>query len=252
MRTTMWMTGGLALSLLGTGCVATHKYVAKTIAPVEQRVSTTEAKNGEQDQKLAANASQIESVDRDLSRTKEKLNDTDAKAVAAGSAAAAADSKALAADAKAVAANSAASAADARAQQGIQTAAKSVDTLREDVRAGKFKMMKSDTVLFGLNGKSLSDEAKAQLDSFASSLSGLNRYVVEVQGFTDKTGAPVYNDELSQERAEAVARYLANQHKVPLRSINMLGSGVAEGDQKTRDERAQGRKVDVRVYVPEI
>jgi hypothetical protein len=30
----------------------------------------------------------------------------------------------------------------------------------------------------------------------------------------------------------------------------MLGTGVAEGDQKTRAERAQGRKVDVRIYVP--
>lgn len=247
MKTTILIAGGLALSLLGTGC-ATKKYVAKSIAPVEQRVSGVEGKNNEQDQKISANASQIESVDRDLSRTKERLTDTDAKVAAAAAAAAAADSKA-------VAANSAAGAADAKAQQGIETgtmAAKAVDTLRDDVRAGKFKMTKSDTVLFGLNKKTLSDEAKAQLDTFAQSLNGLNRYVVEVQGFTDKTGPATYNDELSQARAEAVARYLANQHKVPLRSINMLGSGVSEGDQKTRQERAQGRKVDVRVFVPEI
>ena len=50
---------------------------------------------------------------------------------------------------------------------------------------------------------------------------------------------------------EAVARYLAT-HKVPLRNITMMGTGIAEGEQKTRDERAQGRKVDVRVFVPEI
>jgi outer membrane protein OmpA-like peptidoglycan-associated protein len=130
-------------------------------------------------------------------------------------------------------------------------AAKSVDTLREDVRNGKFKMTKSDTVLFGFNRKNLSDEAKAQLDAFLQSLDGLSRYVVEIQGFTDRTGSPVYNDILSQERAQAVARYLAI-HKVPLRNITMLGTGVAEGDQKTRDERAQGRKVDLRIYVPEI
>jgi len=252
MKTTMWMTGALAISLFGTGCVATHKYVAKTVAPVEQRVSTTETKNTEQDQKLATNAQQIEATDRDLSRTKEKLNDTDAKVIAAGRAASEADSKAMAADAKAAAANSAATAADERAQKGIQTTAKSVDTLREDVRAGKYKMTNQCTVLFGLNRKTLNDEGKAQIDTFANSLSGLSHYVVEIQGFTDKTGPAVYNDELSQERAEAVARYLANQHKVPLRSINMLGSGVAEGTQKTRDERSQVRKVDVRVYVPEI
>lgn len=255
MNTKMLMVGGLALSILSTGCVATHKYVAKTLAPVEQRVSTTEAKNGEQDTKLAANAAQIESVDRDLSRTKERLTDTDAKAVAAGNAAATADSKAVAADAKAVAANNAASAADGRAQnaqKGIETTAKSVDTLREDVRAGKYKMVKSDSVLFALSGKAVSDEAKAQLDSFAGGLSGLSIYVVEVQGFADKTGDAVYNDTLSQERAAAVARYLANQHKVPLRNINLLGSGVAQGDQKTREERAQSRRVEVRVFVPEI
>ncbi len=247
MKTTIFTAGMLAVSLLATGC-ATKKYVAKSIAPVEQRVTTAEAKNGEQDTKIAANATQIEGVDRDLSRTKERLTDTDAKAAAAGAAAAAADAKASAAAA-------AAGAADTKAQQGIETgtmAAKSVDTLRDDVRAGKFKMVKNDTVLFSVNARILSDEAKAQLDGFAASLDGLSRYVVEVQGFTDKTGPATYNDALSQERAEAVARYLAKQHKVPLRNINLLGSGVSDGDQKTRQERAQGRKVDVRVFVPEI
>lgn len=255
MNTKMLMVGGLALSILSTGCVATHKYVAKTMAPVEQRVATTEAKNGEQDTKLAANAAQIESVDRDLSRAKERLTDTDAKAVAAGRAAATADTKAVAADAKAVAANTAAGAADGRAlnaQKGADTASKSVDTLRGDVRAGKYKMVKSDNVLFTVNAKTLSDEARAVLDGFAGSLSGLSNYVVEVQGFADKTGAATYNEELSQDRATNVARYLANQHKVPLRNINLLGSGVAQGDQKTREERAQSRRVEVRVFVPEI
>jgi outer membrane protein OmpA-like peptidoglycan-associated protein len=226
--------------------------VAKTIEPVEQRVSSTEGKNSEQDTKITANATQIEAVDRDLSRAKERLTDVDTKATAGVAAASAA---AAAAYSKAVMANTAAGAADSKAQKGIETgtmAAKSVDTLRDDVRAGKFKMVKNDTVLFGLNRWTLSDEAKAQLDGFAQSLNGLNRFVVEVQGFTDKTGPPVYNDTLSQERAEAVARYLANQHKVPLRNINLLGSGVADGEQKTRADRAMGRKVDVRVYVPEI
>ncbi|MEO8051211.1 MAG: OmpA family protein [Acidobacteriota bacterium] len=243
MKISILIAGGLILSLLGTGC-ATKKYVAKSIAPVEQRVTVTEAKNTDQDTKITANATQIDSVEKDLSRTNERLNDVDAKA----------QSAAAAADAKAAAAAAAASAADAKGQQGIEKgtmAAKSVDTLRDDVRAGKFKMTKSDSVLFGFNRKTLSDEAKAQLDGVVQALNGVSRYVVEIQGFTDKTGSSVYNDGLSQERAEAVARYLAS-HNVPLRNITMLGSGEADGDQKTRDERAQSRKVDVRVFVPEI
>src|ERR1700680_3243544 len=94
MKTTLLTVGALGLSLLGTGCVATHKYVAKSIAPVEQRVSGTEAKNVDQDKQIATQGTQIEGVDRDLSRTKEKLNDVDTKAIAAGDAAKQADGKA--------------------------------------------------------------------------------------------------------------------------------------------------------------
>src|SRR5579862_4359885 len=57
MRTSILIAGSVALSLLGTGC-ATKKYVAKSIAPVEQRVTTAEAKNTEQDTRLTANANQ--------------------------------------------------------------------------------------------------------------------------------------------------------------------------------------------------
>jgi outer membrane protein OmpA-like peptidoglycan-associated protein len=241
-------TGGLALSLLGTGC-ATKKYVAKTIAPVETRVTTVEGKNTEQDQKLTANAQQIEGVDKDLSRTKERLTDVDAKAVAAAAAAQAAANAAQAADGRAGGAQTAADGARTLAQQGMaQTSqlAKNVDgTL-------KLKELKNGSVQFGFNRRTLDDSAKSALDDLARSVSGQERYVVEIQGYTDKTGDAIYNEGLSEDRAQSVARYLANQHKVPLRSITLLGSGVAEGEQKTRDERAQARKVDIRILVPEL
>jgi len=248
MKTTMLIAGGLALSLLGTGCVATHKYVAKSIAPVEQRVSGTEGKNVEQDKQIATQGTQIGSVDRDLSRTKERLNDTDAKAIAAGDAA-------KQADAKAQGAQTAADGAQGLAQQGMERStqvSRNLDDFRDNVgkNLGKYNMVKSETVVFGMNKSTLDKDAKAKLDDFGKSLEGMDRYVVEVQGFTDKTGDPGYNDTLSQERAATVARYLANEYKVPLHSITMLGTGVSEGEQKTRAERAQSRKVDIRIFVP--
>lgn len=248
MKISMLMAGGLALSLLGTGC-ATKKYVAKTIAPVETRVATVEGKNTEQDQKLAANVQQIEAVDKDLSRTKERLTDVDAKAAAAGTAAQAAANAAKAADARAGGAQTAADGARTLAQQGMaqtSTLAKNVDgTL-------KLKELKNGSVQFGFNRRTLDDAARTALDDLARAVSGQERYVVEIQGYTDKTGDATYNEGLSQDRAQAVARYLANKHKVPLRSITLLGSGVAEGEQKTRDERAQARKVDIRILAPEL
>ena len=242
------MFGALALSLLGTGCVATHKYVAKSIAPVEQRVSGTEGKNVEQDKQLAAQGTKIEGIDRDLSRTTERVNDVDTKATAAGDAAKQADTKAQGAQ-------MAADGARGLAQQGVDRStqvSRNLDAFRGDVdkNLGKYKMVKAETVLFGLNRKTLDKEAKEKLDDFGKSLSSMDRYVIEVQGFTDKIGDPTYNDWLSQERAATVARYLANEYKVPLHSITMLGTGVSEGEQKTRAERAQGRRVDVRIFVP--
>lgn len=248
MKTTILIAGGLALSLLGTGCVATHKYVAKSIAPVEQRVSGTEGKNVEQDKQIATQGTQIEGIDRDLSRTKERLNDTDTKAIAAGDAA-------KQADAKAQGAQTAADGARGLAQQGVERStqvSRNLDDYKGNVDKNiyKYTMVKSETVTFGLNRKTLDKDAREKLDDFGKSLSSMDRYVIEVQGFTDKTGDPIYNDSLSQERAATVARYLANQYKVPLHSITMLGTGVSEGEQKTRAERAQGRKVEVRIFVP--
>jgi len=79
-----------------------------------------------------------------------------------------------------------------------------------------------------------------------------HRYVIEVQGYTDKTGPVHYNVVLSQKRAEEVARYLMAKEKIPLRSIHMLGAGVAEDEQKTREERKLSRRVEVKIWVPEV
>lgn len=249
---TLLITGTVLLSMLGTGCVATRKYVARSVdtrvAPVEQRVSGTEAKNTDQDKQISTQGTQLEALDRDLSRTKERLSDTDTKAAQAGAAASAAD-------AKATSAASAAGAADAKAQRGLdgnQVVARNLDGFKDAYKADKLKLVKSDTVLFSVNRRTLSDEAKAQLDAVGKSLDGLGRYVIELQGYTDSTGPTTYNEVLSQDRASAVARYLANQYKVPLHNITLLGSGESEGEQKTRAEREQNRKVDIRVLVPEL
>lgn len=241
MKVTM-ITGAVALSLLGTGC-ATKKYVAKTVAPVEQRVGATETKNTEQDKQIASQGTEIQDMDRDLNKTKEKLSDVDNKANQANQAAQQAGQKA---DSAQQAANGAQQSAD-NARQGVDRLGHTVDGMN------KFNMTKEQTVLFRVNQWKLNDDAKQQLDDLAKQTDGLNRYVIEVQGFTDKTGSATYNDSLSQRRAEAVARYLAIEHKIPVRNITMLGEGYATpvADDHTREGRKQNRRVEVRLFVPE-
>lgn len=240
------MAGAVALSLLGTGC-ATKKYVAKTVAPVEQRVTGTETKNAEQDKTIASQGTEIQELDRDLSRTKEQLKDTDNRANQGIQAAKAADQKADSARQAADGAQQSANNAKTFAEQGIDRLGRTVDSMN------KFQMAKSETVLFKVNQFTLSNDAKQQLDDLAKQASSLDRYVIEVQGFTDKTGNATYNDMLSQRRAEAVARYLTNQYKIPVRNITMLGEGYAQpvANDKTREGRKQNRRVEVKLWIPE-
>jgi outer membrane protein OmpA-like peptidoglycan-associated protein len=103
-----------------------------------------------------------------------------------------------------------------------------------------------------VNASQLTPDAKDQLNGLKE-VTSQDRYLIEVQGFTDKTGDPIYNENLSGERAQSVARYLANEFDIPVRSISILGSGYARpvGDDKTRDGRKMNRRVEVRVWVPE-
>jgi outer membrane protein OmpA-like peptidoglycan-associated protein len=217
------------------------------VANVETKVTAVEAKNVDQDKAIAGQGQQIADLDRSLSQTKEKLTDTDAKAVSAGQAAQQANTAAGQANQAAGRAQQSADSARTFADQGITRLEHTIDAVN------KFSMVKSATVLFAVNQSKLTAEAKQQLDEFAMQASGLQRYMIEVQGFTDKTGSAATNEALSQERAEEVARYLANEHQVPLRSISMLGSGYAMpvADDKTRDGRKQNRRVEVRLFVPE-
>jgi outer membrane protein OmpA-like peptidoglycan-associated protein len=247
MNTNLIMTGALALTMVGTGC-ATKKYVAKTMAPVEARVTGTEAKNADQDKTITAQGQEIDTLQTNLSRANERIGDVDSKATAAGQSAERANTAAGTAQRTADGATTAATSAMARANDVEKSLSRKVDA------AVTMKMAESETVLFATNQFTLSKDAKESLDAFAAHLRGKERFVIEVQGFTDKTGSPEANTVLSQRRAETVARYLVNEHDIPLHMVTTLGSGYHDpaGDDKTRDGRKQNRRVEVRLFEPEM
>jgi outer membrane protein OmpA-like peptidoglycan-associated protein len=257
MKSQLIMTGALALTMVGTGC-ATKKYVAKTMAPVEARVTSTEAKNADQDKTITAQGQEISTLQTNLSRANERITDADSKAVNAQRSADGANTAAGAAQRTADGANTAAANAMTAANTGRDQAIARANEVERNVTrkldaAVTMKMSTTETVLFSTNQATLSKEAKETLDSFASSLKGKGRYIVEVQGFTDKTGSADGNTALSQRRAEAVTRYLVAEHDIPLHMVTTLGSGYINpaADDKTRDGRKQNRRVEVRVFEPE-
>jgi outer membrane protein OmpA-like peptidoglycan-associated protein len=103
-----------------------------------------------------------------------------------------------------------------------------------------------DRVRFKVNSFEVTKDAKAALDEFAAKVKTLDKGVyLEIQGHTDDTGGSDYNDQLGQQRAEAVRRYLAREHKLPLGRISTISYGETQPveSNKTAKGRAQNRRV---------
>jgi outer membrane protein OmpA-like peptidoglycan-associated protein len=107
-------------------------------------------------------------------------------------------------------------------------------------------------VNFRVGSSALDADNKAKLDGIATKAMNAKGYVLEVTGYADATGNTARNRALSQRRADAVIRYLVENHQIPLRRIITpygFGESNPVADNKTRDGRAQNRRVEVKVLV---
>jgi outer membrane protein OmpA-like peptidoglycan-associated protein len=239
-KTSVALSTVFLLGLGTTGC-ATKKYTRGVVAPVEARVTTNE-------KKTADHASAIGELENGLSRTDEKAMDADRKAVAAGQEAAKANQAAGVAQQSAELAKQGAEQARKVADNGMTRIGEVVENF------DNYKLVTTEKVLFPFGKSILTKDAKAQLDGAVGGITAAKNYVLEVQGFTDKTGNANGNIVLSQKRADEVVRYLTTQHHVPLRTIHVLGLGADEptADNTTRDGRKQNRRVEMKVFALDL
>src|SRR5437660_394734 len=139
------------------------------------------------------------------------------------------------------------------AQATADAAVAGVNTTNERISAlDDYVPQETTAVNFRLGSAVLNSDGKAKLDTIATKALNAKGYVLEVTGFADSTGSTERNRALSQRRADAVIRYLVEQHKIPLRRIiTPYGFGELEpvADNKTREGRAENRRVEVKILV---
>jgi len=209
----------LAIALAGSGACATKKMVRQRVGEVNDKVETLSQSVEENQQRTKANEARIGEVDQH---------------------AAAADQHAQAANARADEAYANADKVNARAD-AIETASKRLVyevVLSEDQGNFKFGQTK------------LPDEAAARLDELVNQLkANPNGAYIEIEGHTDNAGPADVNYKIGLERAEAVKRYLYEQHQVPLHKINVISYGEEKpvAPNKTKAGRAQNRRVVIKV-----
>jgi outer membrane protein OmpA-like peptidoglycan-associated protein len=111
----------------------------------------------------------------------------------------------------------------------------------------------AEAVIYYPTGKyTLDDAAKADLDKLVALTSSTDGYLIEIAGYASKTGTKEFNQQLSEDRASAVANYLRNNGNIPLRRIVApAGYGATHPDAENTDPQGRelNRRVDVKLIV---
>jgi len=226
MRKSLFAASILALTVAVAPACATKKFVRTEVGNVNGKVDTLSGTLEETQERTRQNEGRIGEVDK--------------KAEAAGRSATDARQAADAAAARANEANTQVAAVGGRVDEVVAASRRLVYTVTLSEDQGNFKFGKTD----------LPDQAKSRLDEVISQLkANPNNIFIEIEGHTDNVGSKDLNEKLGLERAEAVKRYLYEQHQIPLHKINVISYGEDKpvAPNNTRQGRALNRRVVVKV-----
>jgi outer membrane protein OmpA-like peptidoglycan-associated protein len=209
----------------GTAC-ATKGYVNTRVDDVDGKVATLTGSLEETQARTKQNEGRISDVDQKAGAAQAAANSAAATAGTAAERAAAAENEAKSAGAK-------------------------TDELAAASRRMVYEVVLSeDQGNFKFNAVTLPDAAKARIDELVQQLMADPKGAYfEIEGHTDNSGPTEINERIGLERADAVKRYLYEQHKIPLHKINIISFGETKPavPNKTRDDRAKNRRVVIRV-----
>ena len=226
MRQIMLAVAALALVAGGSTACATKKFVTNQVGQVSTKVDSV--------------SKSLEDTQERTKRNEARIGEVDQAAKAAQGSADQAHQAAMSADSKA------SGAADA-----AKTAADKADAVDKASKRVVYEVaLSEDSGNFKFGSAKLPDEAKAKIDEMISKvLADPKGAYFELEGHTDNVGAPEVNMALGQQRAEAVKQYLYEQYHIPLHRINVISYGEDKpvGDNKTKEGRAQNRRVVIRV-----
>jgi outer membrane protein OmpA-like peptidoglycan-associated protein len=226
MANKLYAVSVLALAVAVAPACATKKFVRTEVGNVNTKVDTL--------------SGSLEETQERTRRNEERIGAVDTKAEAAGRSA-----------------QEARGAADAAAQSArqVNTRVDQVQTELNTAVAASRKLvyevtLSEDQGQFKSGKFELPDTAKSRLDEVIGQLKSDTKNVfIEIEGHTDNVGDKTFNERLGMERAEAVKRYLYEQHQIPLHKMNVISYGEDKpiAPNTNRDGRAQNRRVVVKV-----
>jgi outer membrane protein OmpA-like peptidoglycan-associated protein len=202
-----------AVLVLATGCATktfVRELVGKSEAELDQRVGKVNERVVTVEGRLGEESQRVTKVEGQLGETNQRVTGVETKVGEVGEQAKAA-----------------------------QTKADEVDTrlTRLWTNRNNRQLVETVHVQFGFDKADLTDGAQTALAVIVRELKANPALTVELEGFTDPTGARDYNVTLSQRRVETVRRYLVQQG-AELPRIHSVGLGpLAKGEDAAKQRR---------------
>lgn len=108
------------------------------------------------------------------------------------------------------------------------------------------------SVYFSAGSATLSSQARNQLMQVARNALNLKGYLLEIKGYTDSSGHPAMNQDLSRRRADSVVAFLQQDGNVSLTHIlfpGAMGESRPAASNESPQGRAENRRAEVRVLI---
>lgn len=203
-----------------SGC-ATKKYVRNRVA---ERVAPLENRTGELEETARRNTQQIGELRTSVDDVRGRAERAQATA------------------------DRAASSAD-RANAEVAAVERNVEDLRANL--DKYTLRQTAMVFFKSRSAVLTNEALAQLDTLAAQIKAPSGFILEIIGRGDTPKGTPQDESLAKLRADAVERYLADKHNIPVMRMFTIAFGalrpLGEGASESASVQSFGRRVDIRV-----
>jgi len=214
----------MAVVAVGSVGCATKKYARNQVS---ERVTPLEHRTGELEETSRRNTQDIGRLSTDITDVRGKADRAQSQA----------DTALTRAD---------------QANSRVSGAEQSVTDLRTNL--DNYTLQNTASVRFKFDSYELTPEAKESLDQLAAQIKDRDNFILEIQGFADWVGSDAYNNQLTQKRADAVRRYVAEQHNIALYRMHILGFGKIRpvADNKTPEGRAENRRVEIRLLVRNV
>ena len=201
---------------------ARKKWVKRQLDPINDRLS-------ELDEVNARNARDIKDVD---ARAQAGIHQAQSTADAANQTAQAAGNEAQA------------------ASNTAQQASGHVDQLNTTVNGiDQYHSITDLSVTFRPGTSVLTSDSRQKLDELAASLTGRQGYILEMEAHSPASGSVGLQS--SQRMAEAVKRYLVEEHQIPIYRLHSVALGNApmstSGDDDSKSERIRTSSVHIRL-----